>query len=307
VKPSTRPDVLDDGARLHRPERHDLADRLLAVLLPDVLDDLAAPLEAEVHVHVGHGHALRVQEALEEQVELERADVRDAERVGDERAGRRAAPRADRDAAVARRLDEVGDDEEVARVAGLQDDAELVVEPLLDLLGQRAGRGAARAGIARVGPLGRELDEVVVLGGDALGEREARDVVLLPERHVHLVGDAQRVLEHVGTIGEALAHLGGALEVEPPVVVHPVGVLEILAEPDAQQDVVRRVVVGLEEVGVVGGDHRQPQLGRQAEDLLVELPLPTRVVRLDLEVVPVLEELGVPGGRLAGLLPAVLP
>jgi hypothetical protein len=63
--------VLDHGARLHRPERHDLADRLLAVLLPDVLDDLAAPLEAEVHVHVGHGHALRVQEALEQEVELE--------------------------------------------------------------------------------------------------------------------------------------------------------------------------------------------------------------------------------------------
>ena len=130
VKPSVRPTSLIGGARLHRPERHDLADRLLAVLLPHVLDHFAAPLEAEVDVDVGHRHALGIQKALEEQIVLERADVGDPERVRDERARRRAAARSDRNAAVARRLDEVGDDEEVARVARLRDDAELVVEPL---------------------------------------------------------------------------------------------------------------------------------------------------------------------------------
>ena len=71
-----------------------------------------------------------IQEALEEQVELDRAEVRDARAVGDDRAGGRAAARSDRDAAVARPLDEVGDDQEVAGVAKLRDDAELVVDPL---------------------------------------------------------------------------------------------------------------------------------------------------------------------------------
>ena len=69
-------------------------DAVAAVALAHVLDHLAAALEAEVDVDVGHRHPLGIQEALEQQVELERVDVGDAERVGDERAGRRAAARA---------------------------------------------------------------------------------------------------------------------------------------------------------------------------------------------------------------------
>ena len=72
--------VLDGGARLHRPEGDDLAHALAAVALAHVLDHLAPALEAEVHVDVGHRHALGIEEALEEQVELERADVRDLQR-----------------------------------------------------------------------------------------------------------------------------------------------------------------------------------------------------------------------------------
>ena len=68
-------------------------DALPAVALPDVLDHLAAALEAEVHVDVRHRHPLGIQEPLEQQVEPERIDVGDAERVRHQRAGRRAAAR----------------------------------------------------------------------------------------------------------------------------------------------------------------------------------------------------------------------
>jgi hypothetical protein len=91
-------DVLDAGARLERPECDDLSDRVAPVLVADVLDDLAAPFEAEVDVDVGHRDAFRIQEAFEEQVELERADVRDAGGVRDERPGGRAATRTNGDA-----------------------------------------------------------------------------------------------------------------------------------------------------------------------------------------------------------------
>ena len=77
-------DVLDDGARLHGAEGDDLADRFASVLLAHVLDHLAAPLEAEVDVDVRHRDALGIEEALEEEIEAERADVGDAQRVGDE-------------------------------------------------------------------------------------------------------------------------------------------------------------------------------------------------------------------------------
>ena len=87
-------DVAHDRARLHRPERDDLRDVLAAVLVRDVLDHFAAPPLAEVDVDVGQRHALGVEEALEDQVVLDRIDVGDPQAVGDEAAGGRAAARA---------------------------------------------------------------------------------------------------------------------------------------------------------------------------------------------------------------------
>ena len=87
----------------------------LAVLVGDVLDDLVAPVHAEVDVEVRHAHALGVQEALEEQVVRDGIEIGDPQRVRDERARARAAARPDRDAVLLGVADEVPDDEEVAR------------------------------------------------------------------------------------------------------------------------------------------------------------------------------------------------
>ncbi|MGC4049861.1 MAG: hypothetical protein QM757_10150 [Paludibaculum sp.] len=53
---------------------------LYAVLLLHVLDDLFAAILAEVDVDVGRFCPVRVEEALEQQVVLERADVAEASR-----------------------------------------------------------------------------------------------------------------------------------------------------------------------------------------------------------------------------------
>ena len=84
-------DVAHGGLGLHRPERDDLRDVLAAVAPRDVLDDLPAPPLAEVDVDVGQRHALGIQEALEDEVVLERVDVGDAKAVRDQAAGGRAA------------------------------------------------------------------------------------------------------------------------------------------------------------------------------------------------------------------------
>ena len=106
-------DVADHRLRLHRAEGDDLRDVLAAVLARDVVDHLAAAALAEVDVDIGQRHALGVEEALEDQVEVERIDVGDPQAVGDQAAGRRAAARADRNALLARVADEVPDDQEV--------------------------------------------------------------------------------------------------------------------------------------------------------------------------------------------------
>src|SRR6185436_18109018 len=121
-------DVLDHAARLQVLERRDLTDALGAVLAGDVLDDLVPPRHAKVDVEVRHADALRVQEALEQQVVRDGVDARDAERVGDDGSGARAATRTDRDATRLRLADEVPDDEEVSGELHPDDDVELGFE-----------------------------------------------------------------------------------------------------------------------------------------------------------------------------------
>ena len=118
--------VTHHGARRHGPEGDDLGDAVAAVLAR-VLDDPLAALLAEVDVDVRHRHAARVQEALEEQVVLQRAQPRDVEQVRDDRAGRRTPARPHGDAAVAGPLEEVPDDQEVRDEAEVPDDLLLVL------------------------------------------------------------------------------------------------------------------------------------------------------------------------------------
>ena len=128
--------VAGRGARRHLAEGDDLGDRFAAVLLADVADHPLAAADREVDVDIRHRFAPGVEEALEEQVFGERVDVGDRQRVGDDRARRRAAARADGDAVVLGVADEVPDDQEVGGEAHLFDHPELELHPL-DRLGRR--------------------------------------------------------------------------------------------------------------------------------------------------------------------------
>ena len=109
--------VLDRLLGLDGAVGDDVGDPLVAVLLRDVADDLAATTLVEVDVEVGHRDAVGVEEPLEDQAVDQRVEVGDPHRVGDHRAGTRATAGADADAVVLGPVDEVGDDEEVAREA----------------------------------------------------------------------------------------------------------------------------------------------------------------------------------------------
>src|ERR1035437_5729756 len=159
-------DVADHRLRLHRAERDDLRDVLAAVLARDVVDHFAAPPLAEIDVDVGQRHALRVQEALEDQIEIEWVDVGDAQAIGDEAAGRRPAARPDRDALLAGVADEVPHDQEVPGVLHLLDHVDFVREPPLvfvDGMAERAGRGELPKARQPLGePFARDVLEIAI-------------------------------------------------------------------------------------------------------------------------------------------------
>ncbi len=272
--------VADGCARGHRREGDDLGDAVAAVLLGDVVDDAVASVDGEVDVHVRHRLASGVEEPLEEQVVLDRVDVGDLEAVGDERAGRRAAPRPDLDAVALRERDEVPDDQEVVREAHLADRLQLELEPVLELVRDLV--------VALLQAFFGELDEVVEAVA-ALGRLEARqqDPAEL-ELHVAALGDLERATERVLVAGEVGRHLLGRLEVEVVGVELPaLRVLERVAGLDAEQRLVRARVFMLEVVDVAGRDEPEPgalgELREQRVDPL--LLLEVRVLDLDVRVV----------------------
>ena len=170
-----------------------------------------------------------------------------------------------------------------------------MAHPLLDLL--------CDVGVAPADPL---LGHLVKVAGQrlALGHLEVGDErVVQRDLDVAELRHHQRVLDRLRVLREGEVHLLPALQVElVGVEAHPVGVRELLAHLDAEQDVVGTGIVLLAVVGVVGGDDRDPQFPPDLGDLHVEGRLLGEALVLDLEEVPVAEDLPVLGGHPAGLI-----
>ena len=285
-------DVADGRLRAERPEGDDLRHPVVAVLAGDVLDDLVPARVLEVDVDVRHRHPVGVEEALEGEAVLERIDRRDAERVGHDAARRRSAA-GDHDPLLPGEPREVGHDQEVRRVPHPVDDPELVVEPVAHLVRQRR----------------------IPLGQAALAFLAQPRALRLPVRHLEvrqpqalevevdlaLLGDEQRVVHGVRQLAvEEAAHLRGGLQVELVVLEpHPPRRVEVRRGLDADEQVVRLVLLGVRVVRVVRRDERQVVASRQLHELRMEPALVVDPVLLDLdEEVPVAQDVAVLVGRL---------
>ncbi len=249
-------------ARGHLAEGDDLGDRFAPVLLGDVADHPLAPAHREVDVDVGHRFAAGVEEALEQQVVGERVEIGDLQAVGDDRAGRRAAPRTDRDAVLLRVADEVPDDQEVGGEAHLLDHPELELKPL-----DRGG--GRRVAVAGAQPLGGDPPQHL-LGLLAVGGRVARQQQAA-ERDLEraALGDLQGGRHRLRPLGEGSGHLLGALYVELVGVEAELRRFQRRLGLHAEQ---RRVVVEVlapQVVDVGGPDQRPVELAREAGDPLV--------------------------------------
>ena len=129
--PSAGADVADRVPHLVGVHHRDAGDPLTAEPVEDPLVDLGAPGRLDVDVDVGQLGPQRRAEPLHQQVVADRVDPADAEQVVDQRPGPGPAG-GDPHPHVADQVDDLGDGEEVGRVAELGDDLELVGEPALD-------------------------------------------------------------------------------------------------------------------------------------------------------------------------------
>ena len=150
--------VAHRGPGLDGGEGDDLGDVVAAVALGRVADHLVPVAGVEVHVDVGHRDARRVEEALEQQVVLDRVEVGDAQAVGHRAAGRAPRPGPTRMPDAAGVGDQVPHDEEVRAEAHVADDLELVGQALDHGVGQLVApalAGALEGEVAQVVAVGR--------------------------------------------------------------------------------------------------------------------------------------------------------
>ena len=268
-------------------------------LLPDVGDDLLAAFLAEVDVDVRRLAAVGIEEALEQQVVLQRIDVAELEDVADQGAAGRAAG-AGRDAVLQGEAHEVPDDEEIAGEAHPADDAQLVLQPVP----RRLRRVVA---VALAQPLLAQLAQVV-LRLLAVGRREDGEVPGLEvelesrsrrrfpgcarrrrrgsgKRRVHLLGRRGRRTDRCRSAGGWRR-------------------LQRLAGVDAQQHVVGRSVGLAQVVGVAGGHQRQAEPVGDVDGSLGAAALDVQAVVLNLDVEVLAEDAVEPCGQLASPRPS---
>ena len=134
--------VADHTPRRQRTEGHDLYNLFRAVFPAHVIDDLLPSLKAKVNIDIRHGHTLRIQKTLKEQLIPDWIDVGDLQAIGDDAARRRTTPRSNRYVVFLRIIDEIPDDQEIIHVSHPPNDAKLIFQPLTQSLVRVPGGSA---------------------------------------------------------------------------------------------------------------------------------------------------------------------
>ena len=127
--PKNASDITNRRTCRHRPERDDLRDLALAILLRNVADHLFSSSIFKVNVDVRHRDAVFVQEAFKWKVIVEWVYGGDPERIGDDRAWGTPSARGS-NPLLSSESNEVGNDQEVGAIPHLEDHAEFVIHSL---------------------------------------------------------------------------------------------------------------------------------------------------------------------------------
>ena len=113
-----------------------MGDSFGAIFLGYPTKDFASPVIIEIGIDIGQGDTVRVQETLEQQVVLDRVDLRDAKAIGYSRSRRRSTAWSDRNSQfLTCGPDKILHDQEVARETHGLHDVQLEVQSFFYLVG----------------------------------------------------------------------------------------------------------------------------------------------------------------------------
>ncbi len=123
--------VAHHGFRRHGAEGDDLADRLHPIHVANMLNHPIPPFHTEIYIKVWHRYPLGIQEALEQQVILQRIEVGNPQRVGDQRTTARTATGAHRNVVLLSPGDKFHHNQKVTGEAHLVYDIEFKLQALV--------------------------------------------------------------------------------------------------------------------------------------------------------------------------------
>ena len=247
---------------------------LASVALVHARDEHVADVAREVEVDVRQRGDLLVEEAPQQELVLDRVDVREPGQVADDRGHARPPPpprrqhrargvrAADLDGHLARQLEQVAVEEEEPRQPQGADDPELGLEPARGLLGARP------AGVALGDEVAAELGQAAG-GGRVLGPRVAVAEVTR-EVEPEAIGEAARLVHGLGVVAEALGH-GGRRGQRVGGVTAPGGLrlVEGGAAAHGNEGVLEERALAGMGVHVAGGYARHPERGGELHQIAV--------------------------------------
>ena len=250
-----------------RAERHNLADRFLAVFLAHIFNHAATVGLAEVDIEVRHGHAFGVQETLEQQRVFQRVKVGNLQRIRHKRSRARTTTRPHRAAVLFCPVDKVLHNQKIAREAHLDNRLQLEIQTrlifghffvALRLVGIQHFHAFAQTLIGQ--------HAQIIIQRHTFGRGEIRQEILAQfQFHITAFGNFQRIGQCGRQIGKTLRHLFRAREILAiGKIMRPLVVRQHPAAGNAHTGIVRCEVFALQKLGRMGRHHRQIQLLRQA-------------------------------------------
>ena len=241
-----------------RPERNDLGHVVLAVLVDDIVDDFSPAVHAEVHVDIGEGHALGIQEPLEQERVDEWIEVRDAQRIGDETAGGGASARPDGNAARAGKLDDVPHDQEIAGESHRTDDRQLFAQALF--IDRR--RDGARAFLSNgLQSFDRQVLDDRIRACTLPGALYCgRCVLLSASSRSQLIGDPTGIGDGLGKFRKRRRDFFGRFHIElVGIELHAGRIAHRLARLQAEHQLMRAGIFLLQVMTIVGAGERDAE------------------------------------------------
>ena len=281
-------DVPDRRFGPKRPKGDDLAHVVVPIFLDDVVDHLSATVHAEIHIDIGHADPLGIQKPLEEEVIVEGIDVRDAQGISHEAAGRRSSTGPHGDATGPGKLNDVPDDQEIARVPHGGDDQQFFPQPL------PVGFGRLTAGDVPQTVIEPFLGECfqITLTGVALRNPILGEVGRVKgQGQIAFVGDPARVQDGLGQFMECGDHFLRGLHVELiRVEPQPIGVIQGFSGLQTEHHVMGTRIFFLQIMTVIGPHERDPQLLVDLDEPAVGDQLMFQPVGLHLQIIPTLSK-----------------